>query len=434
MTGPERASFAPPSERILSVYTIVIMQPNSLCNMDCSYCYLPHRGEANVMTVPVAQAIADDIAAQHTEHGVPKVAVAWHGGEPLTTPVDQFEELLAPFEQLRESGLVHHVIQTNATLINDDWCDLFRRYGFGVGVSIDGPADLNAQRVDRQGKATFDRTVNGIGRLEAAGLDWNVIAVVTPESIGHGAELMAFFDELGVTSLAINIEERENASVERPLVEASAAHRFWRDVIAYLRTSGSKMKVRELTALAAHLKIRAAGREPRPTRQIVPMISHRGDAVLLSPELADAVAPQHADFVAGNVVTEPLSQIVGRMDEIGYVVEFAEGLARCEQECSFWDYCRGSHAGNRWFEHGSFAATETAHCRNTIQTPATALLSILREETMAKTETLKTIEEVLDDLVGDQEGDLLAGREHMNWLNNDWKNYNYYPGQEQAAG
>ena len=180
----------------------------------------------------VAAATAEGIAAQRAPH---PVTVAWHGGEPLTTGVTRLERLLAPFEPLRQEGMVTHALQTNGTLINEPWCELIRRFDFRVGVSLDGPAALNANRRDRRGSETFDRALRGIDRLKAAGIDFIVIAVVSPETIDRVDELLGFFEELGPSSLGINIEERENANTGRPLISPKAAERFWHDVIVKLR-------------------------------------------------------------------------------------------------------------------------------------------------------------------------------------------------------
>ncbi|WP_079046139.1 radical SAM protein [Carbonactinospora thermoautotrophica] len=130
-------------------FSTVVVQPTSLCNLDCSYCYLPVRKQRREMTPEVAHAVARSIAAQAASH---PVSVVWHGGEPLALPRVRFEALLRPFEELREQGMIQHEIQTNATFITSGWCDLFARYGIEVGVSIDGPAVANINRRDWMGR------------------------------------------------------------------------------------------------------------------------------------------------------------------------------------------------------------------------------------------------------------------------------------------
>jgi len=117
-------------------FRTVIAQPATLCNLDCGYCYLPDRKRQTLMPVKVAARLAASIAEQDSEH---PVEVVWHGGEPLTTPVGHLRALLAEFEPLRQGGRLAHGMQTNATLIDGPWIELFTEYGFRVGVSVDGP-------------------------------------------------------------------------------------------------------------------------------------------------------------------------------------------------------------------------------------------------------------------------------------------------------
>jgi uncharacterized protein len=99
----------------------------------------------------------------------------------------------------------------------------------------------------------------------------------------------------------------------------------------------------------------------------VPTVAYNGDVVVLSPELLGVADPGYSHFLAGNVLTASLPHVVARLGELRYVAEFEEGVQACAASCGFFDFCQGAQAGNRYFEHGTFAATETAYCRNTRQ-------------------------------------------------------------------
>lgn len=358
-------------------YHLVVMQPTTLCNADCTYCYLPFRDRHHLMLVEVAEAVAEGVADQNADA---PVTILWHCGEPLAAGLEHFERLLAPFEALRESGRVTHRVQTNATLIDDDWCELLLRYEISVGISIDGPAVLNdANRVDWKGQGIFDRVMRGVRRLRAHQIPFNVIAVVSPETIVRSTELFAFMDELGPTSLAINIEELELANATRLEVSRDQAENFWRALLEHLG-SESELRIRELTALASYLASPGDGTGVARPRESGPTVSWDGDVVVLALELLGAHAPEYDDFVVGNVSRTPLKDIMAHIGEAVYVREFAVGLANCRASCSLWDFCQGAHASSRYFEHGNFTATETAFCRNSRQAPATALLSTIRRQ------------------------------------------------------
>jgi uncharacterized protein len=352
--------------------SLVIMQPTTLCNLDCSYCYLPDRLQRREMSVEVAAAVASSIASQPVED---IVEVCWHGGEPLATGRDRMATLWDEFEPLRAEGRVVHSLQTNATLIDDAWCELFTAYDVKVGISVDGPARLNQERVDRAGRHTFDRAMGGIDRLRAHGIDFSVIAVVDPGR-ATAAEVLDFATEIGASSVGINMEEREGVNLDRPLPATSAAREFWVDAIAW-SLEHPEIEVREVERIAGYLNlIRTGGRDRWEAHRFdpLPTVAHNGDVVLLSPELAGIKDGIYGDFVAGNVRQQSLGKILASASHLRYVAEFIAGLEKCRATCGFFDFCRGAQAGNRYFENGRFDTTETNYCRVSRQELVRALI------------------------------------------------------------
>lgn len=357
----------------------VIVQPTTLCNMDCAYCYLPQRKQGRLMPPLVTRAVAASIAKDNSS----LVDVVWHCGEPLATPIGHMRELLASFDSVQ----VRHSTQTNATLVDDRWCELLLEYGFLVGVSIDGPAARNAARIDWAGRETFSRTMRGIKRLHEAGIDITAICVVTTETVDRADELIDFFSSLGVSSVGFNLEEREGANSSREIISPEKAEKFWLR-LWQLQEQGSQLPVRELDRVRDWLFARRAGDMVYGTDLAgpLPTVGFNGDVVLLSPELLGIQDNAHADFKVGNVLQSPLHEIVAEgMRNASYVLDFHLGLEACANTCDFWDFCRGAHAGNRFFENGHFDSTETAHCRNTKQSLIRATLSHLCPETEVKT-------------------------------------------------
>ncbi|MGQ0775950.1 MAG: radical SAM protein [Pseudonocardiales bacterium] len=100
--------------------SVVIMQPTTLCNLDCSYCYLPHRAHRRIMSLNVARATAQAVGTWAYRR---PVNVVWHGGEPLTAGRVHLGALMDSFP---DHGITHSV-QTNATLIDQRWCEFFTK-------------------------------------------------------------------------------------------------------------------------------------------------------------------------------------------------------------------------------------------------------------------------------------------------------------------
>ncbi|MFJ8752117.1 cyclophane-forming radical SAM peptide maturase AmcB [Streptomyces sp. NPDC102441] len=368
-------------QRFASPQTVVI-QPTTWCNLDCRYCYLPFRKLKHQMPPEVAEVLAQQVA-ELEDTGNP-IGVVWHAGEALAVGQQKFAALLDPFEELRHAGRVHHYVQTNATLITDTWCHLLSAYDVHLGVSIDGPAALNAERVDLRGKPAFDRILRGITQLRENGIPFSVISVVGTLGIAMPEELMEFLTTLGAHSVGFNIEEIEGINTDRQPPTAVQAEEFWSRIITWSRKHPGAPAVREVDRLAGYLQLIRSGRRAEWDRRLldpIPTVSWKGDVVLLSPELADTTAPEYGDFAAGNILGRPLTEILRDAHRLRYVREFLTGLDRCQTECEFFDFCRGAQAANRYFENGSLKSTETNYCRVSRQALVTALSTLATKET-----------------------------------------------------
>jgi uncharacterized protein len=347
---------------VVDIPSYVLMQPTTLCNLDCAYCYLPHRAMDRRMPVRVARAAAETINAWANR--VERFSVVWHGGEPLAAGREHLGALMGTFRD----GIEHHV-QTNATLIDDQWCEFFLAHDMEIGISVDGPAELTAQRVDRRGRPAYDRIIRGVDALRRHSIRFAVICVVSDPQPGLGRRLYEYFGELGCYWLGINIEEREGVNTRDNARTAEAVRGFWSELTAAWR-GNPRMELREIEWSLHYLAAALRGEEdtvlPRQ-RDPVPTIAHDGRVVLFSPELAgfDA-APGYGDFALGNVLATPLDEIVAAAKSpTGWVAEYFAGVEACRASCPYFGFCGGAHASNRYFEYGRFDVTETEHCRNT---------------------------------------------------------------------
>jgi uncharacterized protein len=345
---------------INTVPSYVIMQPTTLCNLDCTYCYLPHRAADRRMPMEVACAVAETVNEWAAR--VPRFSVVWHGGEPLAAGREHLGALMSAFE-----GVEHHV-QTNATLIDDAWCEFFAAREVRIGLSIDGPADRTALRILRGGNPAYPRIVKGIETLRRHGLTFAALCVVSDPGPGVAAELYRFFAELGATVLGVNVEEQEGVNLRSNAHDDAAVRAFWAELTAAWRAD-PRLEVREVEWALRYAGAALAGQAdellPRQ-HDPIPTIGQDGRVVLLSPELAGFTSPAYADFSSGSVLETPLAQIVAvaATRPAGWIAEYLNGVEGCRESCSYFGFCGGAHAANRYFEQGRFDTTETRHCRN----------------------------------------------------------------------
>lgn len=169
------------------------------CNLACDYCYYSRcNGRPDNI-----QKIEDDVLEKFIKEymtlkrGV--VPFVWQGGEPLLAGLDFFKKVVQlQARYAPKNTIISNSIQTNGTLINEDWATFFREYKFFVGVSLDGPEDLNdSRRVTGSRKGSFRSIMTGIGYLRAAGIDFNILTVLHEDNINHPKKLMSFYGDNG---------------------------------------------------------------------------------------------------------------------------------------------------------------------------------------------------------------------------------------------
>ncbi len=312
------------------------------------------------MSIEVAEAVATTVNAWAA--AAARFSVVWHGGEPLAAGRQHLGRLMAAF-----SGVEHHV-QTNATLIDDAWCDFFVERHVRIGLSIDGPARASAKRVLRGGNPAYDRIVKGIETLRRHGLPFAALCVVSDPGPGLAAELYRFFVDLGCGVLGVNLEEQEGVNVRSNAHDDAAVRAFWAELTAAWRAD-PRIEVREVEWAVRYAGAALAGQADQllPRRHDpVPTVAHDGAVVLLSPELAGFTSSRYADFSSGSVL-DPTA----RRDRCGrgrparrLDRRVPGGVEGCRRTCPYFGFCGGAHAANRYFEQGRFDTTQTRHCRN----------------------------------------------------------------------
>jgi uncharacterized protein len=130
---------------------------------------------------------------------VPEVTVAWQGGEPTLMGLDFFKRSIELEKEYQRPGTtIYNTIQTNGTLINEEWCRFFRDNNFLVGLSIDGPKELHDfYRVDKGGAGTFDKVMRAAYLMQQFGVDFNILTTVNAHNANYPLEVYKFFrDEL----------------------------------------------------------------------------------------------------------------------------------------------------------------------------------------------------------------------------------------------
>ena len=199
------------------------------CNLHCSYCYylsksqLYSEGGARVMSDDLLEEFVRQYLEAQTQ---PEVLFTWHGGEPLLRPLSFYERALRLQRRYARGRHVDNCLQTNGTLLTDEWCRFFRDHHFLIGISIDGPQSLHdGYRRTRGGEPTWQQVMRGIRLLEQYGVEWNAMATVNRLNADHSRQFYRFFRDIGCQYLQFTpVVER---SADGRVADYSVTPRQW---------------------------------------------------------------------------------------------------------------------------------------------------------------------------------------------------------------
>lgn len=180
----------------------VMLKPaGAHCNLACKYCYYLEKNKL----YPTAQRhlMSDEMLELFTREYIEaqtmnQVLFTWHGGEPLLRSIDFYRKALSLQQKYAGGRRIDNVIQTNGTLLTDEWCEFFAQNHWLVGISIDGPQpDHDHYRLTAAGKPSWKKVMQGIKLLKKHGVEWNAMAVVNAYNANHPLEFYRFFKENG---------------------------------------------------------------------------------------------------------------------------------------------------------------------------------------------------------------------------------------------
>jgi uncharacterized protein len=172
-----------------------------ICNLDCKYCFYLEKeklypGEKQWR---MSDEVLTEYVRQYIEsQPVPEINFAWQGGEPTLMGVEFYRKAVALQQRFAGGKSVFNAIQTNGTLLDDEWCEFLAGNGFLVGLSIDGPAELHdIYRVDKRQEATFEKVMRGLELLKKHGVQFNTLTVVNRENSQRPLEVYRFLKSIG---------------------------------------------------------------------------------------------------------------------------------------------------------------------------------------------------------------------------------------------
>jgi len=321
----------------------------AICNLGCEYCYdLPKNalypgGTFRMSNQVLKSYVRQYIAAQQ----VPQIHFAWQGGEPTLMGLDFFRRVVGYQKEAARPGMrIENAIQTNGTLLNDDWCRFFAENHFLVGISLDGPREMHdVYRKDKGNRGTFDRVIHGIRLLKDYQVDFNILTCVSAANAEKPLEVYHFLrDEVGAEFIQfipiVEWERPTDPQKERKLSERSVngeQYGYFLNSIFddWLAHDLSKIFVQIFDTSFGHW-IGAPGGLCvfQETCGLALVTEHNGDVYSCD----HFVEP---DCYLGNMLKTPLAEMVGSEKQRQFGLAKRNSLPQYCRSCSFLFACNG---------------------------------------------------------------------------------------------
>jgi uncharacterized protein len=330
------------------------------CNLDCTYCYMYHGADQSWRSKP--KQMSDEVfdmmlwrARSYCEaHAPHRISLSLHGGEPLLVGKDRLSRFVRTARDVMGEHLVDIAVQTNGTLIDDEWALLLAELNVGLGISIDGPASVHdASRQDRRGGGSHSRVVQGLIRLRAAGFNPMGLCVIDPRA--DGAAVYRHLRDIGLKRIDFLIPDvtHETVAKWRPKDrELPIAQYLLAVADAWLGEDDPEVEVRILHGLFRRLMggphLTDAFGNPRLSYLVV-----ESNGAIEGNDVLKVCAPGMAE-TGLNVLTngfddlDPYGTMVGRMVH--------EGVGLCDtcRRCPHVAICGGGYLPHRWSKDRGF--------------------------------------------------------------------------------
>ena len=333
-------------------FQVFVKPIGPLCNLGCVYCYylskedLYPKGEKFQMPPEVLE----DYIKQHIEASPgPAVRFSWHGGEPTLLGLDYFRKIVEyQRKHRRPDTSIFNGIQTNGTLLNDEWCRFLAKEGFGAGISLDGPREIHDRfRLTKDQKPTHEQALRGYRLLQKHNVNTDILCVVNAHNARLPLQVYRFFKQIkakNITFLPL-VEPRPDA--KRGVSDISVSAEDWGKFLCTIFDEWVTSDIGHVNVQIFEEATRTAFNQEhslctfRPTCGDIPVLEHNGDLYSCD----HFVDPEHR---IGSIKETPLLDLLESPTQNAFGRAKLEALPRYCKECNVKSMCNGECPKNRF--------------------------------------------------------------------------------------
>jgi uncharacterized protein len=335
-------------------FQVFVKPTGSLCNLGCRYCYYLDKEqlypEDEVFQMP--ENTLEDYIAQHIEASPEEVITfSWHGGEPTILGVDYFRRIVELQHKYKpQNKTIVNGIQTNGTLIDDEWCRFFAEEGFAVGLSLDGPKEIHDQfRLTKDNNPTFEQTLRGYSLLKKHQVYTDILCVVNAYNVKQPLQLYRFFKQINAKYITFLPLVDPKPSTELGVSDISVPSEAWGQFLCTVFDEWVDKDIGRVKVQIFEEAIRTAFNQEhslcifRPTCGDIPVLEHNGDFYSCD----HFVDPKH---LIGNLKETPLVELLESPEQRAFGDAKLSTLPRYCRECSVLALCNGECPKNHIIE------------------------------------------------------------------------------------
>ena len=338
----------------------VMLKPvGSRCNLNCRYCYYLEKGRLYPNQEPLSEELLETFIQQYLEaQTMPEVLFTWHGGEPLLQPLSFYRKALALQQKYARGRQIDNCLQTNGTLLTDEWCEFLRENRFLVGISIDGPQPFH----DAYRCRSFEKVMRGVRLLQKHHVEWNAMATVNHLNADHPAEFYRFFKVIGCqylqfTPVIERVSQRDGSFVtpladvtkEPSLCDTSVTPEQWGSFLCGVYDEWVKEDIGRIFVQLFDATLANWAGEPPGICSMSPTCG-RAAAMEANGDVYSCDHFVFSEYRLGNIRQQSLTEMLYGERQQQFGRDKSASLPRQCRECRFLFACHGECPKNRFLK------------------------------------------------------------------------------------
>ena len=337
-----------------SAFQVFVKPIGAACNLACKYCYYLKNGalDSEEKNPRMTEALLEEYIVQHINASPgPDIFFSWHGGEPTLAGLKYFQRIveIQKNNQPEDSHIVNG-LQTNGTLLNDDWCSFLSAENFVVGISIDGPKDLHSvYRGTKDGNSSFEETMRGYELLKSYGIQCEILCVVNAVNVEHPLRVYRFFKELQCEFLTFLPLVEKRTSGGKTVSEKSVSSKAFGQFLCFIFDEWKAYDIGSIKIQIFEEALRTAFDLDhtlcifKVTCGGVPVVEHNGNFYSCDHHV-------DADHLIGNIGQITLVDLLENRRQKAFGMKKFDTIPDFCLECEVLDMCNGACPKDRFIQ------------------------------------------------------------------------------------